>query len=65
MISLVEIPKKWNLSVYRSVADVFDGVAKGPKGKKALVCTAALLMYLRADKEEQRSSSLTPTKYCC
>lgn len=55
MINFVEQPKKWNLAVYRSVADVFDELAEGPRGKKGLMCTAALLMFMRAGKDVQNA----------
>lgn len=45
----------WNLYVYGSIAGAFDAHVKANfRGDKGTTCSAALLMFMQAPKEEQQ-----------
>jgi hypothetical protein len=53
-MKLVEEKKKWNLAVYRSIADEFDRITAEHRGDKGTCASAACLMWLVADADTRQ-----------
>jgi hypothetical protein len=51
----MEQKKPWNLAVFKSVAEAFDGLAtRAHRGDKGVTVNAALLMFLSAEPADRQ-----------